>query len=98
MFYEIFELMVNRLNTDHTSNPRKTLFLSTLFHCNINKIPEELNTCIYQLAYGKLVSLHNVFLKVAEPINNVKQGHTAYINDSASAYYVSALVLGTEYL
>lgn len=43
-----------------------------LFHYNIDKMIKELNTCLYQLSSGKLVSLYAVSLKVAEPIDDIK--------------------------
>lgn len=35
-------------------------------------MPEELNSCLHPLAYGKMVSLYVILLKVTEPIEDIK--------------------------
>lgn len=42
------------------------------FCYSANTMLGEFHSCLYQLAYSKLVSLYIVSLKVAEPIDNIK--------------------------
>lgn len=39
------------------------------FRYNTDEMPKESNSCLYQLAYGKLVSLYVISLKVTKPID-----------------------------
>lgn len=40
---------------------------------NVNEMPQEPDSCLYQLAFGKTGFIHYVVsLKVAEPIHDVK--------------------------
>lgn len=47
---------------------------SAPFHCNSDEIPSELKSCLYYLAYCKIVFLCVVLLKVTEFIDNMKRG------------------------
>ena len=49
-----------------------------LFHSDIDEMLYELNSCLYQLAYGKIGLLYVVSLEFIEPIDNVKWGLTVY--------------------
>lgn len=55
-----------------TVGPQITLFCSTLIRCNIDKMPQELSSCLNQLAYSKVVLLYVISFNVAELIKNVK--------------------------
>ena len=48
------------------------LFHSRLFHYNVDDMPWELNSCLYQLAYGKSGVVYTGMLKVTEPLNDIQ--------------------------
>ena len=65
------ETEVRKYQVTSTAGPRIRLFHSMLLHYNAN---EELNSRLYQLAYGNIGSItyNFVSLKGVEPIDNVK--------------------------
>ena len=50
-------------------------FLSRSFCYNVDEMPWELNSCLYQLAYSKIgFVIYILLLKVPEPIDDVERG------------------------
>lgn len=47
-------------------------FHSMLFHCYVNEMPQRLKSCLYQLPYSKVGFIVVIWLKIAEPIDDVK--------------------------
>lgn len=48
-------------------------FHSMLFFYNINEMLYKLNSCLYQLVYGKLVHYMSFHLRSKEPVHNVSK-------------------------
>lgn len=59
-----------------TSGPRTTSFRSMLFCYNTGKMLKKLNSCLYQLAYGKTDFINVISLEAVKTIDNVKWGFT----------------------
>ena len=59
---------------EYKLGPLIRLFHSASFCYNTDEMTNELNFCLYRLAYGNIVTLivMSLHLKVAEPVNVVK--------------------------
>ena len=55
-----------------TAGPQIMSFRSMSLHYNIHEMPQECNSFLYQVAYGKTGFMIVILLKVTEPINDVK--------------------------
>lgn len=58
------------------AGPQVILFCLTWFHYNIDKMPWELNFCLYQLPHGKICFVVFTLLTVTESTDEAKWGLT----------------------
>lgn len=49
------------------------------FHCDVDKVPKECKSYLCHLAYGKLILLYLVLLKVTELVEDNKYGLTVIV-------------------
>ena len=60
----------------HIAGPQTTSLCSKSFRYNVARMPQELISSVYQLAYGKTGFVKCISLKVTEFINDIKWGLT----------------------
>lgn len=80
-----------------TVGPQVTLFLSTLCHCNIDEMPQEHNSCLYQLPYGKIGFVYVISFKVAVS-KNLMLTVIENLLQQARIFRLVLFILGTQHL